>query len=56
MSTMSTATTSAELDLTLGDGTVIVTQTCILITTWGDGTLLDPTPFREEDAIMLCIG
>ena len=56
MSTTSMGTASAELDPTLSDDTVIVTQICILIASQGDDTPLDPTSFREEDAIKLCVG
>ena len=56
MSTTSMATILAKLDLTLGDDTVIAIHICVVIASWGSGTLLDPTSFREEDAIELCIG
>ena len=56
MSTTSMVTALVELDLTLGNGAAIVTWMCILIVTWGNGTLLDLTSFGEEDAIKLCIG
>ena len=53
---MSMVTASAELDLTPGNNTAIVTQIYVFITTQCDGTLLDPTSFREEDVIELCVG
>ena len=43
MSTASMPTALAELDVTLSNDAVIVTQICILITTHGDGTTLNPT-------------
>ena len=56
MSITSTVTTLAELVSALGNDAVIATWICILITTWGDGSPLDPTSFGEEDAIGLCVG
>ena len=55
MSATSIVTTSVELDPTLSNNAAITTQICILIATQGDDTPLDPTYFREKDAIELCI-
>ena len=49
-------TALAEIELTLGDDAVIVTQIHILVSTQGDCTPLDPSSFREEDRIELCMG
>ena len=44
-----------EMDLTLGDDTEIANWICVLVATWGDGTLFSPTSFREDNVIELCI-
>ena len=56
MSTTSIVTALVELDLSLSDDAVIVTQICTLVATQGHGTPLDPTSFGKEDTIELCIG
>ena len=50
------ATASAEMDLTLGDDTVIANWICKLVATREDGTPLGPTSFGKEDVIELCVG
>ena len=55
MSTTSMATTSADIDPTLGDDTDIGNQICIMVTTLGDGTLLCPRSFKEEDVVEFCV-
>ena len=44
------------MDPTLGNDTNIGNRICILAATWGDGTLLCPSSFTEEDAVNLCVG
>ena len=56
MSTASTVTTFREMDLTLGHDTEITNQICILNATQGNGTLLSPTFFCEEDTNELFVG
>ena len=50
------ATASADMDPPLGDDTQIMNQICILSATWGDGTPLCTTSFKEEDMVKLCVG
>ena len=40
----------------LSNNAVILNQIGLLIVTQDNGTLLDPTSFREEDAIEVCVG
>ena len=56
MSTMSTVITLVVRDLTLGNELDIVNHIYILAATQGDGTLLPPNSFQEEDVEELCIG
>ena len=56
MSTISTVTTLAVRDLTLGNELQIANHICILVATQGNGTLFNPNSFQEEDAVQLCIG
>ena len=49
-------TTSAEIDLTLGDDTKIGNQICILVATQGNGTPLCPSSFKEENTVELFVG
>ena len=56
MSAASMVTASVEIALTLGDDTAIANQIYVMVTTRGNGTLLDPTSFGEEDAIEMCVG
>ena len=48
-------TTSAEMDLTLGNDTEIANQICILVATKGNGTQLYPTSFTKEGTVKLCV-
>ena len=54
MSTTSTATASVVQDPTLGNELENVNHICILAATQGDGTLLHPNSFQEEDIVELC--
>ena len=56
MSTSSMVTVSVKMYLTLCNCINIGNQICILIATQGDGTLLCPSSFREEDIAELCVG
>ena len=55
MSIISTVTALAEIDPTLGDDTMIANWICIPVAIQGDGTPMDPTSFREEDTMKLCV-
>ena len=55
MSTSSAVTTLVEMDLTLGDNIDIGNKICVLVVTRGNGTLLDPSSFKEQDVVELCI-
>ena len=50
------ATILVEMEPTLANDTEIANQIIILVATQGNGTLLYPTSFKEEDAVELCIG
>ena len=56
MSTTSTVTASVEPDLILGDDDEIANQICMLVATHANGTLLCPTSFQQDDAVVLCEG
>ena len=42
------------MDLTLGNDIDIRNWICILVATWGDGTPLGPSSFKEQDVVKLC--
>ena len=54
MSILSRATASVEMDPILGDDIDIGIQICILVTTQGDGMLLGPRSFKEQDMGEMC--
>ena len=56
MSTLSMVTASAEMDPTLCNDIDIGNQICILVATQGNSTLLNPSSFKEDNAVELCIG
>ena len=56
MYTMSTVTALAEMDPSLGDDTEIANQISILVAIQGNGTLLSPTSFKEENTLKLYVG
>ena len=56
MSTSSTVTASAEMDLTQGNNIDMGNQICVLVTTQGDSTLLSSSSFKEQHVVKLCIG
>ena len=55
MSMTSTVTASAVHYPTLGGAHDLANHICILVATWGDGTVFSNS-FQEEDLIELCVG
>ena len=56
MSTMSTVTTSAAQDCSVGDDSELLNHMCILVIARDDGTPSDTTSIQEEDIVELCQG
>ena len=56
MSTISTVTTSAAPDLTLGNDNETGNQICMLVATHANGTSLHSTSFHQEDTVVMCEG
>ena len=55
MSTMSTMTTSAAHNHTLGDETELLNHMCALVLARSDGIPFNATSIQEEDIIELCV-
>ena len=55
MSTSSTVTVLAEMDSTLGNDIDIWNWICVLVSTWGDGTMLGHSSYKEQDMVKVCI-
>ena len=55
MSTMSTVTTLAAHNHTLGDDSNLLKSMCVLLLPMGDGTLFDTASIQEEDTVELCV-
>ena len=55
MSTMSTVTTSAAQDHTLGNESELLNHMCVLVVAKGNSTPFDTTSIQDEDIIELCV-